>query len=76
MGHDLTCLYFAGAITTTRAKAAKPLVPRHDSQPHSCEPALNLLLREGAGPSHPDLTAPAVLEHRQLGGPKRPCDSR
>lgn len=76
MRHDLTCLYYAGAITTTRGKAAKPLASRQDSQPHSCEPALNSLLREGTSPSHPELTAPALLEHRQLGAPRRPSDSR
>jgi hypothetical protein len=32
---DLACLYYAGSITTTRAKAAATESARDDSQPHS-----------------------------------------
>jgi hypothetical protein len=63
MAQDLSCLYCAGAITTTRAKAAVPLAA--EGQPNSIEPDLNSLLREGA-PSYEDLTAPALLEHRRF----------
>lgn len=63
IAQDLTCLYYAGAITTTRAKAAVPLAT--DGQLHSIEPDLNSLLRESA-PSYQDLTAPALLEHRRF----------
>lgn len=68
MEHDLTCLYYAGAITTTQAKAAAPLATRHDSQLHSSGAGLDSLLNHGAhAPYRTDLTAPAQLEHaRQL----------
>lgn len=63
--HDLTCLYYANAITTTRSKAAAPVGPRNDSQPSS-GPGLDSLLRNDAQ-AHigRDLTVPALLEHRR-----------
>jgi hypothetical protein len=60
--HDLTCLYYAGAVTTTRGKAAPPAQPR-DSQPHSVGAGWDSLLRGGSAVQH-DLTAPALLERR------------
>ena len=64
--HDLTCLYYANAITTTRSKAALPVESRRpDSQPSS-GPGLESLLRNDAHPHYNhDLTAPALLEHRR-----------
>ncbi len=63
--HDLTCLYFAGAITTTRSKAAPPRAGRHDSQPETSGPELDSLLSNDDGVQYPrDLTAPAQLEHK------------
>ncbi len=61
--HDLTCLYYAGAITTTRAKAA-PAPPR-DSQPPSTGPAWDSQMPAGSGAPFNDETAPAMLEHRR-----------
>jgi hypothetical protein len=62
--HDLTCLYYAGAITTTRSRAAVNTVLRPDSQPHTSGPELESLLRADAHVQHQaDLTAPAQLEH-------------
>ena len=61
--HDLTCLYYAGALTTTRSKAADPTAGRHDSQPLSVGPEIESLL--GTGPHadfQNDLTAPVMLE--------------
>jgi hypothetical protein len=62
---DLTCLYYAGSITTTRAKAHAPL-GRQDSQPYSRGPEYDSLLN-GEQSTYPasDLTAPALLEHKQ-----------
>jgi hypothetical protein len=61
--HDLTCLYYAGSITTTRAKAAAPLAARHDSQLNSSGLGFDSLLSSGA-PADPqyDLTAPVLLQ--------------
>ncbi|MDB5872260.1 MAG: hypothetical protein JWQ07_1702 [Ramlibacter sp.] len=68
--HDLTCLYYAGAVTTTQAKAAAPLVARHDSQPHTSGPGWDSLLRNDAHVHYEqDLTAPAQLEHRRKAPP-------
>ena len=63
--HDLTCLYYATAITTTRSKGAKASVARRDSHPASAGPGLDSLLNND-GHSYPqgDLTAPALLERR------------
>lgn len=63
--HDLSCLYYAYAITTTPGKAARPRATS-DSQPLSL-PGIDSLFR-GAGSSHQslnDVTAPARLEHRR-----------
>ena len=61
--HDLTCLYYAGAVTTTRGKAAEPAQPR-DSQPQSVGAGWDSMLHGGESPLH-DLTAPALLEPRR-----------
>ena len=64
--NDLTCLYYAGAITTTPSKAAARPAARHDSQPQTSGPDLDSLLRNDAHSHYPqDLTAPAQLEHRR-----------
>jgi hypothetical protein len=66
--YDLTCLYYAGSITTTRDKAAKPMGRRRDSEPNaSTAPDLDSLLNKEAA-AHPatDFTAPATLEHRRM----------
>jgi hypothetical protein len=68
MRRDLTCLYYAGAITTTRAKAPAP-PGRQDSQPQSSGPELDSSLLSNEEPSAyraaADFTAPALLEHKQ-----------
>jgi hypothetical protein len=62
---DLTCLYYAGSITTTRAKAPAPL-GRQDSQPYSRGPQLDSLLNGVQSVDHPsDFTAPVLLERKQ-----------
>jgi hypothetical protein len=63
--HDLTCLYYATAITTTQSKAAK-LSPAHrDSHPASSGPGLESLLSHAGSMDHGhDLTAPVLLERR------------
>jgi hypothetical protein len=74
VAHDLTCLYYAGAITTTQSKAAAPARPR-DSQPHSVGAGWDSLLRNDAHPpglNDHDLTAPAQLEHRRMNVPGSP----
>lgn len=63
MRRDLACLYYAGSITTTRAKA-RPGLGRSDSQPHSSGPGLDSLPDKESGPRYAaDLTAPAPLQH-------------
>jgi len=70
--YDLTCLYYAGAITTTPTKAAVPRAGRQDSQPNSMGPGLDSLMRNDADAHYrSDLTAPAQLEPRR----KSPPDS-
>jgi hypothetical protein len=62
--HDLAFLYYAGAITTTRSKAAQASPAGHDSQPHSAGPELYSLLGENSHFAN-DRTAPASLEHNR-----------
>lgn len=63
--HDLTCLYYATAITTTQSKAAMLSPARRDSHPASSGPGLDSLLsNQGNGGQRSDLTAPALLERR------------
>lgn len=62
---DLTCLYYATAITSTESKASKPSGARKDSQPMSSGPGLDSLLRmEADWGDRGDLTAPVLLERR------------
>jgi hypothetical protein len=61
MEHDLACLYYAGSITTTSAKAAPHVAARQDSQPHSVGPGFDSLLSRPGDTGH-DLTAPVLLE--------------
>jgi len=65
--HDLTCLYYAYAITTTPAKAAARATAHHDSSlAHTSGPGLDSLLRDDLHVhDQRDLTAPALLEHKQ-----------
>jgi hypothetical protein len=63
--HDLTCLYYATAITTTQSRAAKLLPGRRDSHPASSGPGLDSLLSNGVSWGHrADLTAPVLLERQ------------
>lgn len=60
---DLACLYYAGSITTTLAKA-RPAIGGADNSPHSSNPCLDSLLdQDNAARAHvtADLTAPAPL---------------
>jgi hypothetical protein len=68
---DLTCLYYATAITTTPSKAAKCPLARLDRQSHSSGPGLESLLGSNGNWDH-DLTAPALLE-RRLDAPRPPA---
>ena len=64
--HDLACLYYAGSITTTRAKAAVTAVSARDSEPHSTGPELDSLLGNGAVAANQfGITAPVLLEHKR-----------
>ena len=63
--HDLACLYYAGSISSTKSKAARPAQARQDrqdSRPFSSEPGQSV----PAGGLHAylenDLTAPAMLK--------------
>jgi hypothetical protein len=72
--HDLSCLYYAYAITTTPGKAAPAAASAADSRPHSVGPGFESILRGGASsqPADEDLTAPALLENRRRLRPKGP----
>jgi len=62
---DLTCLYYANAITTTATKAAALLPDRQDALVNSSGP-LDWLPASEAPPEgryRSDLTAPVMLEH-------------
>ena len=59
---DLACLYYAGAVTTTRAKAALPSAMRGTAGPRTGEPEPNA---PACHDRRQDLTAPASLEHKQ-----------
>jgi hypothetical protein len=61
---DLTALYYAYAITTTRGKAAQRSASRYDSVPHSVGPGLDSLLNGDAVSRPADLTVPAQLQQR------------
>jgi hypothetical protein len=70
---DLTCLYYATAITSTPSKAAKGRLVRRDGHSHSSGPGLESLLGSEGNWGHPaDLTAPALLE-RRLDAPRSPA---
>ena len=63
--HDLSCLYYAYAITTTAARASPSM---------ASEPEFDSIFR-GAVPPHPmdaDRTAPARFEHRRTPRPEDP----
>lgn len=62
---DLSCLYYAYAITTTAARASPSM---------ASEPEFDSIFRAGV-PSHPmdaDRTAPALFEHRRTPRPQDP----
>ena len=59
---DLACLYYAGAVTTTSAKAAA-LTARQDSVPYSVGPTLDSMVSIAGQSDHQyGLTAPVQLE--------------
>jgi hypothetical protein len=61
LAHALACLYYAGSITTTESKAARPrAMPGSDRVRDSSNPA-SLLRGQGPAPPRNELTAPAVL---------------
>jgi hypothetical protein len=69
--HDLTCLYYAGSITTTPLKGTAPALPRHDSQPHSSGPGLDSALGDSQHfEGSYGLTAPVLLEPKRVGAPE------
>lgn len=72
--HDLACLYYATAITTTPSKAAKISPARESGNPASSEPGLDSLLSKGGNwGQRVHLTAPVLLE-RKLKAPTPPAD--
>lgn len=63
---DLTCLYYAGAITTTRDRAAlTPVIGHVDTQPHSSAAGLESLLSREALSHYPGDAAALELTARQ-----------
>lgn len=69
--HDLSCLYYAYAITTTRDKAAAPVESPHERQAPSSQSMMDSVFNNDSHPpqQHRDLTAPALLEHRKPADP-------
>jgi hypothetical protein len=68
---DLACLYYAGAVTTTSAKAAA-LSARQDSGPYSVGPALDSMVSIAGQSEHQyGLTAPVQLEATRTPSPTR-----
>jgi hypothetical protein len=62
LDHALACLYYAGSITTTSSKAARPhTTPPSDTGRDSSNPA-SLLRAEVPAPARNELTAPGVLK--------------
>lgn len=61
MGRDLACLYFAGAITTTPAKA-RAAITRQDSVPPSIGPGVQSMFDESPRMFAADDTVPATLD--------------
>jgi hypothetical protein len=60
---DLTSLYYAGAITTTWAKANGPVTDRRDAERHSSGSGMDSSWEtDNAVPRHTDFTVPALLE--------------
>lgn len=73
--HDLSCLYYAGAVTTTRAKAAASTPARGEGPLHSSGPGLDSFLGdESRAHDQSELTAPALFEHRR-GRTAKPDDA-
>jgi hypothetical protein len=66
--HDLTCLYYAGAVTTTSTKAAAPTA-RQDSLPFSVGPGDDSISSTRQADYHYGLTAPVQLEEHRLRRP-------
>jgi hypothetical protein len=65
MQRALACLYYAGAITTTRVKASEPTGARHDNDPLSSGSAFeSMQVKNKAANQQYGLTAPAGLDHR------------
>lgn len=62
---DLTCLYYSGAITTTRDRAAvMPAIGHADTQPHSSAAGMESLLSRAALSHYPgDATALELAAH-------------
>lgn len=61
--HDLTCLYYAGSITTTLAKARSPVGRQTSTESFASAPMDALRAAELAA----DLTAPALLVQKASG---------
>jgi hypothetical protein len=69
--HDLACLYYSGAITTTRKKAAKLAADRYDSRHNSADSEDESTSGSSMDSLQADdMTAPARLEHRRGPTPK------
>jgi hypothetical protein len=65
---DLTCLYYSGAITTTRSKAA--VQADRDSAPPSSGADMQSLL-QAQRDAQTDVTAPAQLSRLTVGAEQR-----
>lgn len=59
--HDLACMYYAGSVTTTPAKARAPAGRQRVSEAFSSDPPVDSLQMAQLAP---DLTAPAVLVYK------------
>ncbi len=69
MEYDLSCLYYAGAITTTLSKAATSMATHDESHAPWLGPEMDSLLSVDGHSQHKrDLTVPASLERKPRRG--------
>jgi hypothetical protein len=67
MEYDLSCLYYAGAITTTLSKAATSMTTHDESHSPWLGPEMDSLLSvDGHSQQKRDLTVPASFEHKPV----------
>jgi hypothetical protein len=70
LNHALACLYYAGSITTTPSKAARPHASSAGDSVRDSSNPVSLLTGQAPLPDPHELTAPAVLKDDRYKGSK------